>query len=365
MNTIENAIPNPFGEKGRIETPDRFFDRQDLLRRIFEELRKGSNLSLVGETQVGKSSLLSMICALGPERLQLPPEHFIYMSIEWIEDEDDFYETLCAELGLETCRGGKLQRALRGKRYILCLDEFEGMKWDGAQRSSKKSRLPNALQQNITDSLASIPNANQINTRQALILRAGLDEALQAQIQLHDPPASFFPILVTMLINYGTLEDGRYAINAVLEAAKHFVGQDRGQYCDTLLQEITPIFPQSRDRPKGRGFTVKIRSYLRGLADGASAPLRLVIATRSPLEHLFPDSPEFTSPLAGICYQLDVGPFLPAIARDFLLSRLEGTSITFSDVQIDALLRNTGGHPAKLQREAAKLYRQLTTPQES
>jgi hypothetical protein len=36
MNTPENATPNPFGERGRIETADRFSDRQDLLRRIFE-----------------------------------------------------------------------------------------------------------------------------------------------------------------------------------------------------------------------------------------------------------------------------------------------------------------------------------------
>jgi len=55
MEHVANTLPNPFGDMGRIETPDRFFDRQDLLRRIFEELQKGSNISLVGESQVGKS----------------------------------------------------------------------------------------------------------------------------------------------------------------------------------------------------------------------------------------------------------------------------------------------------------------------
>jgi hypothetical protein len=49
---------HPFGETGCITNPDRFFDREELLRQIFEELEKGSNLSLVGESQVGKSSIL-------------------------------------------------------------------------------------------------------------------------------------------------------------------------------------------------------------------------------------------------------------------------------------------------------------------
>lgn len=229
---------NPFGKVGRIEDPDRFFDREELLRQIFEELNKGGNISLVGESQIGKSSLLSIICKIGPERMALPPENFVYFSMEWVEDEEDFYETLCEELRIEPCRGGKLRRVLRGKRYILCLDEFEGMKW--------------------------------------------------------------------------------------------------------------------------KGFTVKVRSYLRGLADGSGAPLRLVIASRSPLDHLFPDSPELTSPLAGICHQLNVNPFPPDVARDFLKQRLHGTGISFTERQIHDLITKTSGHPAKLQAEAAKLFRELT-----
>jgi hypothetical protein len=229
---------NPFGKMGRIEEPDLFFDRKELLRQTFEELNKGGNISLFGESQIGKSSLLSMICKLGSERMKLPPENFVSISMEWVEDEEDFYETLCEELQIETCRGGKLRRALRGKRYILCLDEFEGMKW--------------------------------------------------------------------------------------------------------------------------KGFTVKVRSYLRGLADGSTAPLRLVIASRSPLHHLFPDSPELMSPLAGICHQLDVNPFPPDVARDFLQQRLHGTGITFTEQQIHDVITKTGGHPAKLQDEAAKLFRELT-----
>jgi len=228
--------PNPFGDTGRITDPARFYDREELLRQVFEELGKGANLSLVGESQAGKSSLLSMICALGPERMGMEPETFAYLSLEWVDNEDDFYEALCDALSIEPCRGYKLTRALRGKRYVLCLDEIEKMAWDG--------------------------------------------------------------------------------------------------------------------------FTVRVRSQLRGLADGPAAPLRLVIASRSPLAHLFPDSPELDSPLAGICRPLDVGPFPPDVARAFLAQQLRGTGVTFTENELTTLLAESGGHPAKLQRAAADLYRE-------
>ena len=125
--------------------------------------------------------------------------NFIYFNLEWVESEDDFYDALCDELHIESCRGYEFTRALKGKRYVLCLDEIEKMAWDS--------------------------------------------------------------------------------------------------------------------------FTVNLRSHLRGLADGPAAPLKLVIASRSPLAHLFPDSPERDSPLAGICRQIDVLPFSAAVAREFLIQR--------------------------------------------
>lgn len=233
-----SAEINPFGAVGRIEAPEHFFDREELLRQIFEELDKGCNLSLVGESRIGKSSLLAMIGKSGAQRMRRPPDLFAYMSMEWVDDENDFYETLCEELQIECCRGGKLRRALKGSRRILCLDEIEKMTWNG--------------------------------------------------------------------------------------------------------------------------FTERVRSHLRGLADGANAPLRLVIASRSPLDHLFPDSPGMTSPLAGICHKIDVKPFPKQIARQFLLQRLKGMGIHFTETQIQDLISQTEGHPAKLQEEAAKLFRELT-----
>lgn len=231
--------PNPFGYTGPINNSEHFFGREELLRQLFEELGRGSNRSLVGEAQVGKSSILRMVCQLGSERLQLPQEAFIYLDMRNVYDEKDFFEALCDELGIESCRGYKLERKLRGKRYILCLDEIDNM--------ARK---------------------------------------------------------------------------------ENFTGQERTELC--------------------------------GLADGADKPFTLLIASQKPLKDLFPDSPLRTSPLAGICQQIDVEPFSSDEARRFLKHRLAGTNVSFSESQIAQLLAESGGYPGRLQQAAADLYRRLT-----
>lgn len=232
------GIINPFGDRGCIVDPKRFFNREEVLRQILESLHKGNSVALIGEFRVGKSSTLSMIQRFGPKALKLQPEAFLYLDMQPIRNEDEFFEALCDDMGMPTMRGFKLARALRGKRYILCIDEIEKM--------NKKD-------------------------------------------------------------------------------------------C----------------------FTRDIREELRGLAGSPDAPLSLVIASRTPLERLFPDSPDMTSPLTNICVKIDLKPFTPQIARNFLLYRLKGTGITFTDAHIAELIKRTGGHPGKLQDEAAQLFSEL------
>lgn len=229
--------PNPFSDRGRITDPNRFFGREELLRQLFEELKKGSNRSLVGAAKVGKSSILAMVCQLGPERLRLPQEAFIHLDMRNVDDEQDFFDALCEALKIKPpCRGHKFARALDGKRYILCIDEID-----------------------------------------------------------------------------------------IMTSEADFSGKERTQLC--------------------------------GLADGADTPLTLVIASQKPLKDLFPDSPFRTSPLAGICQQIDVKPFSEDEVRGFLASRLEGTSVVFGEDEIQELIQRSGGYPGRLQIEAAELYR--------
>jgi quinol monooxygenase YgiN len=240
--TNDRVNSNPFGDMGCITDSSRFFDREELLRQIFEELNKGVNISLVGEFQIGKSSILYRIYDRSSEWLgnnsNLHGIKYAYLNLQWVDNEDEFYEALCEEaLKIPVCRGFQLTRSLNGKRYILCLDEIEKMTWDG--------------------------------------------------------------------------------------------------------------------------FTKRVRSQLRGLADGGNAPLKLVIASRTPLANLFPDSPELESPLAGICRQLDVKPFSDRVARAFIIQRLAGTGITFSEDEIQELFDRTQGHPGRLQVAASNLYTQM------
>jgi hypothetical protein len=232
------VLSNPFGKTGRIAKPEDFFGREDLLEHLFESLNQGGNLSLVGEDQIGKSSILSMICHWGSKRMQLPSEAFIYLDMQNIHNENEFFEALCDRLGISVCRGYNLAKALSGKRYIVCIDEVEKM------------------------------------TRK-----------------------------------------------------EHFSGAEREE--------------------------------LRGLAGGDSTPLSLVIASRSPLDRLFPGSDSMTSPLYNICRQINVEPFSPDVARAFITTRLKGTGIFFTESQINQLIEETQGHPARLQQAAADLYRSL------
>jgi hypothetical protein len=225
-----NVAGNPFGRTGRLNGPPEYLVRQPFTDEVIHELRKGVSLSIVGETQTGKSSLLWYLThPPGPESLGRAAADCVYLDMQLLGDEHDFFDALCDELGISSARGYKLGRALRGRNVLLAIDEVEKMTWDG--------------------------------------------------------------------------------------------------------------------------FTRELRTQLRGLADGPDAPLTLVIASRTPLSRLFPDGPEMTSPLAGLCLQLDMRPFTLAETRALVDAYLRGRGQTLSAEAIEAAWRASGGYPARLQGE--------------
>lgn len=120
------CAPNPFGAKGVITDTSKFWGRQELLRRTFEELEKGGSRALIGPAGSGKSSILQMICRQGPERLGRSPQEFINLDMHRVRDENSFFERLCDALELEPCTQYRLERQLlrQQRRYVLCLDEI-------------------------------------------------------------------------------------------------------------------------------------------------------------------------------------------------------------------------------------------------
>lgn len=105
-------------------------------------------------------------------------------------------------------------------------------------------KLSNNLQKKIDTFLSSLPVMHDSESQRAFICRAGLDDQLQNQLPFGRSPAQFVPLLVSTLVNYERLRDGRFAFEAVLESAKTYIGPDKQAYCDTLIQQIRSIDPE-------------------------------------------------------------------------------------------------------------------------
>jgi len=83
--------------------------------------------------------------------------------------------------------------------------------------------------------LQNLPLVNDKNGRAGLLLEANIDQSLFHLISFEGANSIFFSELVYLFLQYGQLEDGRYALQAILETAKNRIGLDKRKYCDTLL----------------------------------------------------------------------------------------------------------------------------------
>lgn len=127
------------------------------------------------------------------------------------------------------------------------------------------------LHNDIVDFLTSLPNIHDHNSRRALIQSAALDAQLQCKIDFNGPSEQFFQLLIPTLRNYGKLTDDRDPIEAVLEAAQNYVGNDRQAKCEALIQQLREYPPpQHKDekplQPPRR--TSQIRSVLKNVVVG-------------------------------------------------------------------------------------------------
>lgn len=89
---------NPFGDRGCIREPESFFNREEELAEMFDELCKGTSLSPVGDAQVGKSSMLAMIAAQGPRELPREATEFVSIDRQVVEGSEARARTLIKRL---------------------------------------------------------------------------------------------------------------------------------------------------------------------------------------------------------------------------------------------------------------------------
>ena len=118
-----SRLPNPFITRGRLNQPEAFFGRDRLRRELQQELSKRSSVSLVGPSQVGKSSLLYYLYqtrTLWATEMQIE-----YVDLQGVLDEEDFCETVLQKIGQQGHTLRDLKRGLSRYHGVLLLDEVE------------------------------------------------------------------------------------------------------------------------------------------------------------------------------------------------------------------------------------------------
>lgn len=120
----QSNLANPFAQQTMIRDAEQFVGRRAELDQILNLLKMMQGISLVGERRIGKSSLLYHIFLTGPVRLG---EEMVvaYTDFPGVKDETSFYECLCKQLGRTGDKFSDLQDAVRNRRVVFCLDEFE------------------------------------------------------------------------------------------------------------------------------------------------------------------------------------------------------------------------------------------------
>ncbi|HEY9604945.1 MAG TPA: AAA family ATPase, partial [Allocoleopsis sp.] len=129
-----SELTNPFvPQQGRVDNLELFFNREREIRRVFEVLNSGSSVALIGEEGIGKSSLLWKICQLAESHLQSSRQS-VFLDLNWVNDENDFYSALCHEVGIPESKDYSLTRNLRDRRILLAIDNVGKMTWVGFTR---------------------------------------------------------------------------------------------------------------------------------------------------------------------------------------------------------------------------------------
>ena len=136
IKELGNANPiseNPFEPTTGTINPELLFNCKSIISEVFENLNAGGSVALIGETGMGKSSLLEAIRQQAIKKLKIPRKP-IYFNLSDIQDDDDYYEAMKDLLGLpEKVKGYDFAQQVKrqGEKFLLLLDGLEQLTWNG------------------------------------------------------------------------------------------------------------------------------------------------------------------------------------------------------------------------------------------
>jgi hypothetical protein len=121
------TLTNPFTERGRITTAERFAGRWGELSLIFERLEAGRPVLIAGGPAIGKSSLLTHIMQSAAVNLEIPELRAYYLDLQSAEDAAQIYATLAGALGQrgDTLAALELGLVAAGDPVLVCLDNAQ------------------------------------------------------------------------------------------------------------------------------------------------------------------------------------------------------------------------------------------------
>jgi type II secretory pathway predicted ATPase ExeA len=125
----------------------------------------------MGPRGIGKSSILYALSLQAESRLD-PPRKALYLDLQHISDEGDFFAALCDLMQVPAIRGFRLARAIRDKRFLLILDEVEKMTWKGFTHE-------------VRSHLRGLAEGSGAPLRLVLAARTSLDTLFQDSEQCH------------------------------------------------------------------------------------------------------------------------------------------------------------------------------------
>jgi hypothetical protein len=152
----------------------------------------------------------------------------------------------------------------------------------------------------------------------------------------------------------GVLDEADFAAE-VLEGLGHAPDEKNGLRAvkRALRRENLVLLLDEIEKLNRPAFTQNLHDLLRALAQRPT--LTLAVASHRPLGEIFPPE-SATSPLHNIFTTRELGPFTAADARAFLGARMRSAGLTFAPAEIERLVIESGGHPARLQRLAYQLF---------